>query len=81
MFEDERLPRETDPETLGRALEVELILKRATWAKTRERRGAWRALSLLFLLVVFLGALFAWFYFAPQLRERTEQTPAAENGR
>ena len=81
MLEDEKLPRETDPVALGRALEVDLILKRAAWEKARERRGTWRALSLLFLLAVILGALFAWFYFAPQLRERTLQTPATENSR
>jgi len=79
--DNEKLPRETDPEALGRALEIELILKRAAWEKMRQRRSAWRAASLLFLLVVVLGALFAWFYFAPQLRERTDPAAASENGR
>ena len=76
--------RETDPEALGRALEMELIMKRAAWQRMRARRGTWRALIFLFLLVVILGALFAWFYFSSALPRpgREEQSPgAAETGR
>jgi hypothetical protein len=73
-----------DPEALAKALEVELILKRASWQKAQARRGTWRALSFLFLLLVIVGALFAWFYFASTLNHRGEDTPragAADAGR
>lgn len=68
-------PRGNDPATLGRALEAELIAQRATWARRRARRGLWRGLSLLFLLLVVLGALVAWFYFASELRPRGNGGP------
>ncbi len=79
--EPKRDPRETDPEVLARALEMELLLKRAVWQKRAERRGRWRALSILFLLLVILVALFAWLFLAPQLRERGEESRAAETSR
>lgn len=76
-----REPHETDPDALARELEQELILQRAVWQKGRGRGGTWRALSILFLLLIVLGALFAWVFVAPQLRERGAETRAAEKGR
>lgn len=73
--------RETDPDALARALEIELILQRASWQKARGHRGTWRALSILFLLLIVLGALFVWLFVAPQLRERRAEARAAERGR
>lgn len=72
---------ETDPDALARALELELLLQRAAWQKTRGRRGTRRALSILFLLFIILGALFAWFFLAPQLRERREESKAPQSDR
>jgi len=66
-----------DPDALAKALEVELMLKRASWQKAQAKRGTWRALSFFFLLLVILGALFAWFYFASALHNRGEETPRA----
>jgi hypothetical protein len=57
----------TDPDTLARALELELMQKRAVWERARQRRGTWRALSFLFLLLVIAGALLVWFYLLPVL--------------
>jgi hypothetical protein len=71
----------SDPDALARALELELIQKRAEWQKARTQRGTWRAVSLLFLLLVLLGALAAFFFVLPQLRSRRTETPAAESGR
>ncbi len=79
--EPKRDPRETDPDALARALQLELLLKRAAWQKTAERRGTWRALSIFFLILVVLAALFAWLFLAPQLRERGEESRAAETSR
>ena len=64
----------TDPDALAKLLEMELALKRASWQRTRSRRGTWRALSFLFLLLVIAGGLVAWFYFAPTLSRREEAT-------
>ena len=71
----------TEADALTKALEIELQLKRASWQKVRARRGTWRALSLLFLLLVILGTLFAFFYLLPQLHPNRAKTPAVERGR
>ncbi len=68
-------PRPDDPEAVAKALEIELMLKRAGWQRARARRGTWRALSLLFLLLVIVVALAAWFYLVPALSRRGESTP------
>ena len=71
-------PPAGDPEALAKALEMELILKRASWQKTRAQRSTWRALSFLFLLLVVLGALFAYFYFASEVTHRGSEPARAE---
>jgi hypothetical protein len=71
-------PPAADPEALAKALEMELIMKRASWQKTRAQRGSWRALSFLFLLLVVLGALAAYFYFAGEVSHRRPKPPGAE---
>lgn len=68
---------ETDPEALAKALDLELIMKRASWQKARARRGSWRLISFLFLFLVLLGALLAYFYFATAMHNRGEGPPAA----
>ena len=73
--ETEFKPPVGDPEALAKALEMELMLKRAAWQRTRSRRGTWRALSFLFLLLVLVAAIAAWFYLAPALSRRGESTP------
>lgn len=75
---------ETDPDALAKALELELIMKRASWQKMAARRGTWRGLSFLFLFLVFIGALLAYFYFSTQMRHRSGESPSArtiESGR
>jgi len=76
--ESRKEPRAADPDALVKVLEVELILKRASWQKASEGRGAWRALSFLFLLVVILGALFAYLYLMPKLGHRGAEAPSAQ---
>jgi hypothetical protein len=67
-----------NPDALAKALELELIMKRASWQKIRARRGTWRALSLLFLFFVILGALVAYFYFSTQISHRGRDSSSAE---
>ncbi len=68
----------TDPEDLAKALELELITQRASWQKMRARRGTWRALSFLFLFLVLVGALLAYFYFSIQVSARKGESPSGE---
>lgn len=70
--------QESDPEALAKALELELIMKRASWQKLQARRGTWRTLSFLFLFLVILGALLAYFYFTTAVRQQRGERPAAE---
>jgi hypothetical protein len=71
-------PSAADPEALAKALELELIVKRASWQRMRVRRGTWRALSFLFLFLVLVGALLAYFYFSTQMGHRGGESPSAE---
>ncbi|MGH8094759.1 MAG: hypothetical protein ACREIF_15025 [Chthoniobacterales bacterium] len=75
----EELPPEptTNPDALAKALEMELIGKRALWQRAKGRRRAWLGLSIAFLLLVLLGGLLAYLYFLPELSRREENPPAA----
>jgi len=68
----------TDPAALAKFLDMELALKRAAWQRTRSQRRTWRALSILFLLLVIAGGLIAYLYFAPTLIRRGESAAPAE---
>ncbi len=70
-------PPPPDAEALTRALELELIRQRAGWAKTRAQRGTWRALSILFLLLLGLAGLLAYFFLVPELRSRASGKTSA----
>ena len=71
-------PPPADPEALTRGLEMELITKRASWQKMRARRSTWRALSLLFLFLVLVGALLVYFYFSTEMSHWGGESPSAE---
>ena len=78
LKKDETEPSGADPEALTRGLELELITKRASWQMMRATRSTWRALSLLFLFVVLVGALLAYFYFSTEMSHRSGESPSAE---
>ncbi len=65
MADGDRKPesKESHPERLAQLLELELIQKRSSWQQAKERRGNFRMLSFLFLFLVILGALAAFFFF------------------
>jgi hypothetical protein len=52
-----------EAEELSRLIELELMQKRAEWQKAGARRKNLRSVSILFLFIVVMGALLA-FYFA-----------------
>ncbi|MGI8433088.1 MAG: hypothetical protein ACR2MW_12455 [Chthoniobacterales bacterium] len=70
-------PSPSDAEALTKALELELLQQRAGWAKTRAQRGTWRTLSILFLLLLGLAALLAYFFLVPELRSRASGKTSA----
>jgi hypothetical protein len=57
-------PRETDPETLAKLLEIELMQKRAGWQQAKARRSTYRTMSFLFLFAVIVAAFVAFYLFA-----------------
>ncbi len=69
--------RADEADALAKELELELIQQRASWKKVSAQRGTWRALSILFLLLLGGAALLAYFYLVPELRSRTPEKTAA----
>ena len=55
-------PSKIDPEQLSKLLEIELMQKRAGWQRTVAQRRTFRAFALLFLLLVIVGAIGAYFF-------------------
>jgi hypothetical protein len=68
----------SDPDALAKMLDMELALKRQQWQQRRSQRGTWRALSILFVILVIAGALAAYFFFAMNYRQRAEPSPTIE---
>ena len=68
-------PRETDPAKLAKLLEIELMQKRASWQQAKARRGTLRAMSFLFLFVVIIAAVAAFYFLAS-----SERVPSAGDG-
>jgi len=61
-----------------KALELELLQKRASWQKAHAQRNVWRSVSFLFLFIVVMGALFALYYVMTAVpRKTSEQTDPA----
>ena len=58
----ESKPEPADPEMLLRMVELEMMQKRAARQQASARRNSWRAASFLFLFIVVLGALLAFYF-------------------
>jgi uncharacterized iron-regulated membrane protein len=73
---DESKPeaREGDDAML-KALEIELIQKRASWQKAHAQRSAWRSASFVFLFIVVIGTLFAIYYVMTTVPHKTSEQP------
>jgi hypothetical protein len=72
MPERESKPEQpgTNPDQLAKLLEIELMQKRAAWQQASARRGTYRTLSFLFLFLVIVAILLAFFVVMPRLREQ-----------
>lgn len=55
-------PPQIDPAKLEQLMEIELMQKRAAWQQAKAKRGNLRALSFMFLFLVIIGALLAFFF-------------------
>ena len=75
--EEPSFKAEETPEAMAQALELELISKRSAWQRAKARRKTWRTLSILFVLIILLGALLAYFYLLPALNRASEPPSAA----
>ncbi len=67
--------KDTSPEALARALELELAQKRLHWQRDREKYRTLRVLSFGFLFVIILAGLIAFFFFLSRTNEMREQRP------
>ncbi len=67
----------SDPGQLARVLELELIQKRAAWQRANERSRTIRTLSILFLVIVIVGSLVAFFLVFSSFREQRGNQPGA----
>jgi hypothetical protein len=61
--------RGNDPEQIARALEMELIQKRAAWKQASARHRQIRIASFVLLFIVILGALFAFLMLSLRINE------------
>jgi hypothetical protein len=69
-------PTENDPERLSRLLELELMQKRAAWKNASARHNKLRTASFVFLFILIVASLFAFFVFFSRMNEqRANQRP------
>ena len=68
-------PAGNDPEELSRLLEIELIQKRAAWQQKTARNKNLKALSFMFLFLVVMGGLAAFYFFFTQAKEGRQNRP------
>ena len=74
-------PTEIDPAKIEQLLNIELMQKRAAWQQARAKRNNLRALSFIFLFLVIVAALLAFFFvFSSGVADRkpstTEDSPS-----
>ena len=67
----------SNPEELSRLLDIELIQKRAEWQRTTARNKNLKAFSLMFLFVVVLAGLVAFYFAYMRASEGRPQRAAA----
>ena len=68
---------EIDPEKLTRALELELVQKRATWKQTSERARSVRAAGFVFLFFLVVGCLVGGYFAFMRMSEERQNRPSS----
>jgi hypothetical protein len=66
-----------DPGDLARALELELLHKRAAWQRERERYGAVRTISIFFVVVVVAASVAGFFWLFSRFSGERAHQPAS----
>ena len=75
-------PVGNDPEELSRLLEIELMQKKALWQQKTARNKSLKSLSIMFLFLMVMGGLAAFYFVFMQAKEgrqprtQTIDTPA-----
>jgi hypothetical protein len=68
---------DNDPDKISQLLELQLAQKRANWKRANARYRSIRSVSFLFLFILILGALLAFFFaFSRINEERGSRHPA-----
>jgi hypothetical protein len=67
---------QTEPGDLARVLELELLAKRATWQRANGRHRIIRGLSVLFLFIMILHAVGAFFLVLLRAKEEAANRPS-----
>ncbi|MGH8101192.1 MAG: hypothetical protein ACREIW_07835 [Chthoniobacterales bacterium] len=68
---------QTDPGDLARVLELEMLQKRATWQRANARHRTIRGLSVLFLFIIILAAVGAFFFLFLRAKDGAANRPGA----
>jgi hypothetical protein len=68
-------PVGNDPEELSRSLEIELMQKRAVWQHKTARNKNLKSFSIMFLFVVVMGGLAAFYFLFMQTNQGRQQRP------
>ena len=71
-----RESRITDPEELGKLLELELAQKRAVWESAAARHRQIRTLGFLFLFLLVVGGFFLFFIALMRVNEQRAKRPS-----
>jgi hypothetical protein len=66
-----------ETEQLMRLLELELIQKRATWKKARQRNRSIRSAAVVFVFLVVAACAFGFFFVFTRVSEQRPNRPAA----
>jgi hypothetical protein len=68
---------DTDPQKISQLLELQLTQKRAEWKRASARYRTLRSLSFLFLFLIIVGGLFAFFLIFSRVNEGHASRPNA----
>jgi len=68
---------DNDPEKISQLLELQLAQKRAEWKRAGARYRTLRSLSFLFLFLIIVGGLFAFFLIFSRVNEGHPNRPNA----
>lgn len=69
--------KQKSADAIMQSIELELMQKRAMWAKDRAQARSFRMIAFAFLFLVVMGGVLAFFYFYMNRSEMPHATPPA----